>query len=361
MPPRTKLWPLDNHSHGKHLVLKRYLNAWFPILCRREKKLLFIDGCAGPGVYEGGEDGSPIIAIKAALEHSDPMVSKVQINFVLIEDDQNRLDNLREVIETSFPNIPPNFKITYINGQFDESLTEILDLVDEQNKNLAPCFAMIDPFGVSDTPMELIQRILRNPKSEVYVSVMHNYINRFMGRSEFEPHLDRLYGTDTWREATTLANYDEKRDFLYSLYKRQLKRVSGGHALHFDLYNGNKHAYAIFFASRALLGMDRMKEAIWKIAPQGDFTFRGDNTANLDLANPDFTGLTQSIVDRFQGAWIKVEEILNFVRSDETDFYSSQVKKNALKVLESKGRITFQDGIKRRKGTFRNDLYILIT
>ena len=34
-----------------------------------DSKILFIDGFAGPGIYEGGEDGSPLIAIRAYQDH----------------------------------------------------------------------------------------------------------------------------------------------------------------------------------------------------------------------------------------------------------------------------------------------------
>jgi hypothetical protein len=36
---------------------------------RSFNELLYVDGFAGPGVYEGGEMGSPIIALRAALLH----------------------------------------------------------------------------------------------------------------------------------------------------------------------------------------------------------------------------------------------------------------------------------------------------
>ena len=53
------LWPLDEQTMGKHLVLRHYLNGWFPILSRWNGRLLFIDGFAGPGEYENGQEGSP--------------------------------------------------------------------------------------------------------------------------------------------------------------------------------------------------------------------------------------------------------------------------------------------------------------
>jgi len=36
---------------------------------RRNKRILFIDGFAGPGEYTKGEEGSPIIAMRSLTEH----------------------------------------------------------------------------------------------------------------------------------------------------------------------------------------------------------------------------------------------------------------------------------------------------
>src|SRR5437868_3544213 len=63
--PDETLWPLEPHTLGKHLVLRAYLDAWLPIMARWNGRILFIDGFAGPGEYSTGEDGSPIIALKA--------------------------------------------------------------------------------------------------------------------------------------------------------------------------------------------------------------------------------------------------------------------------------------------------------
>jgi hypothetical protein len=33
-------------------------------------RLVLVDGFAGPGVYEGGEPGSPILMLRAFLDHA---------------------------------------------------------------------------------------------------------------------------------------------------------------------------------------------------------------------------------------------------------------------------------------------------
>jgi three-Cys-motif partner protein len=64
------IWPLDPHGRVKHLILKRHLDAWLPIMTRSFPRLVYVDGFAGPGIYEGGEPGSPIIALRAAIHNA---------------------------------------------------------------------------------------------------------------------------------------------------------------------------------------------------------------------------------------------------------------------------------------------------
>ena len=63
--PEPTIWPLGEQTPGKHLVLRAYLDAWLSILGMKAKRILFIDGFAGPGEYAGGAPGSPIIALRA--------------------------------------------------------------------------------------------------------------------------------------------------------------------------------------------------------------------------------------------------------------------------------------------------------
>jgi three-Cys-motif partner protein len=67
--PRDTVWPLEDHTRGKHEVLREYLKAWLPILGTTHGRVVFFDGFAGPGEYTGGEPGSPVIAIEAFTQH----------------------------------------------------------------------------------------------------------------------------------------------------------------------------------------------------------------------------------------------------------------------------------------------------
>ena len=124
------------------------------------------------------------------------------------------------------------------------------------------------------------------------------------------------------------------------------------HVVHFELYEGNRLVYAIFFGTQHSLGADRMKQAIWKVAPFGDFAFRGTHSTQLVLgiASPDFEPLKSSLIKQFKGkGWVSIEDIDEFVRSDRTDYHTAQLRKGALILLEASGKIEIKEGTRKKK------------
>ena len=210
MPPRNTTWPLEPHTIGKHLVLKHYLEAWLPILTRWNQRVLFIDAFAGPGEYQGGEPGSPVIALDALTNHRALEQMRNEISYLFIEKSPARSRHLETVLGRRFARLPNNCRWEVKNSTFDETLKDVLDTIEQQRRQLAPAFVMIDPFGVSDTPMDVIGRILENPSAEVYISFMSRDINRFRDHDNFEKHLDNLFGCGDWRQGIDMSDGKER-------------------------------------------------------------------------------------------------------------------------------------------------------
>src|SRR5688572_7872743 len=95
--PKATIWLLDPPTRAKHAILRRYLQAWTPILSLGGfPTIAYVDGFAGPGIYAGGEDGSPIIALKAALEHKERI--KATVLFLFIEEHADRAATLKQIV-----------------------------------------------------------------------------------------------------------------------------------------------------------------------------------------------------------------------------------------------------------------------
>jgi three-Cys-motif partner protein len=354
MASKKKLWPREPHTEGKHLVLRKYLDAWLPIMGRWNGRILLIDGFAGPGEYEGGEAGSPIIALEALIANNAQRVISAEVVFVFIEKDEERAEHLKGLVAGLRARLPRNVQVHVEVGEFDTSMKGVLRQLEEQKAHLAPGFVMLDPFGVSGTPFEVVARLLANPKSEVYISFMYEAINRFITTPEFAPHLDELFGTPDWRHAVALAG-EERKAFLYSIYETQLRHAGAEHVVHFDLLEGNRLVYSIFFATRHWKGCDMMKQAIWGVAPFGDFKFVGTRSGQLVLGmtQPNVKPLEEIVCAQFGGAgWIRIEEVVEFVGSDATEYHTGHLKRTTLKPMEDRGAIIVQDGTRNRRGTY---------
>lgn len=363
MPPKTTLWPLDPHTKGKHRVLKHYLDAWLPIMSStsRNERILFIDGFCGPGQYEGGEDGSPILAMKAVRDHHAKHTFRSKIIFIFVDTDERRLEHLKALVAPLQAELGDLVEVFYYEYAFDISIGGIVQGMHLRGEQLAPALVMVDPFGVSDTPMTVIGDILQHPKSEVYVSVMWDFIERFHQTKEFPPHLDELFGTTDWRAAMTKPTWIERKRSLFDLYKRQLKKVGGAtNVVHVELYEGTRLVYAIFHATKSSVGCDRMKAAIWKVAANDGVAFRPGSESIGDLFADDRSHLQSQLAVRFgDGKWYDVDRLEEWIMTDDTIYHKSQLR-SALKEMEPAGRLEVRAaaGKKRRPLTYPSGTFL---
>ena len=349
MPPREAIWTIEPHTIAKHEIIKKYWQAWLPIMSSRNSRVLYIDGFAGPGVYKGGEPGSPVIALDAAINHKASIKSEVV--FLFIEDDKQRSDNLSSILANK--DLPANFKCRVHNSKFDETMTEILKEIEEQSRRLAPAFALVDPFGYSDTPFEVIKEMLRNSKCEVLITFMYQFINRFISEKNQWDNWDRLYGTQDWRGAIDVSSPEERKSILHGVYKRQLEQNAGAkYVLPFEMEDsGGRTEYFLFFCTNSLDGLKKMKAAMWSVDPSGAFRYAySSNPDQLQLFSPepDFSQLRKEIVKAFSGKkMVPVEEIGEFVLV-KTPFRETHYKKKVLVELETEGQIEATHPKKKR-------------
>ncbi len=352
MPPSTTLWDLQNHTLGKHRVLEKYLEAWLPIMLRSFDRARFIDAFAGPGEYSGGEEGSPLITLNTLAEHKAQSTMTGLLECIFIEKKPDRFNHLRNLVEQRRADgkLPAGCKVKCRNDEFHQC-------VDELVTDTVPTFVMVDPFGVSDTPMESIAQLMQQESTEVYISVMMDHINRLAATEEFANPLDGLYGCGDWRRGLNLHG-EERREFFCQLYEHQLRTAGNAqYVLKFDLKRDRGAVvYSIFFASNHGLGCDRMKQAMWRVDRTGQYQFRGQLANQFEFEfHEDWTQLKKDLRKKFGiGSAVKVADIENFMMSDATLFHTDQYRK-VLKKMENEGLLHVIKSSRNRRGSFPAD------
>ena len=354
--PKETLWELDPHTKAKHEILRRYLAAWFPILGTDHRRINYIDGFSGPGRYKNGEVGSPVIAITAASSH--PKSTAGEIVFWFIEEREDRLAHLKT--ELAAIQIPPHFRITAEAGRFDVKLGKFLDSIEAGKNVLAPTFAFIDPFGFSGIPFSLIERLLRFRSCEVFITFMVDAINRFLEHPEDKvvQHIVEAFGG---AEAVEIAKGPGGRVLkLRELYQSKLSEAAK-YVRYFEMRDRqDRPQYYLFFATNNDLGHCKMKEAMWKANPDGEFRF-SDATNPLQqvlFENDPTSALAADVRQEFRakgtvtGRQVRafVENMTPYLKKHMTAALKQEEEGGHLRVAELK-----TTGVKRRAKSFPDD------
>ena len=352
------IWPIQPHTRAKHAILRRYLDAWFPIITRRHARALYIDGFAGPGKYANGEEGSPIIAIKAALDHHPPITA--ELIYFFVEANAERKSHLDTELAQLV--LPPNVQFETHLGVFDETIREILDDLVQANARLIPTFAFVDPFGFSQTPFDTVARLLGQPSSEVFVNFMYEEVNRFLKLPDQSDNLDALLGSREWRGIVSVKEPGTRRRLIRELYEERLRKAAK-FVRSFEMRNSKGATdYFLYFATNNVLGFVKMKEAMWKLDPAGGFTFSDGTNPNQPVlfdASPDFVELRRQIEQRFRQRTVRVAAVDKFV-CEETIFLPTHYKRilTAMESEQSPALNIVYAKPNRQRGTFPDDVII---
>lgn len=342
------LWPLDDHTQAKHRVLRAYLDSWIPVMGQqalrvrsgsKPPRLLLVDGFAGPGRYAGGEPGSPLIMLEALRSHQAlQRLGDVQYFYLFIEHNRARVEHLRRELDAVA--LPDNVSVQLIEGEFETTFGGLVDDITERGDRLVPTFAFIDPFGYSAASMSLHGRFLDFARSEALFFLPLSYLVRFVGLEGQENALSSLFDTAEWREAIPLAGA-ERRDFLISLFERQLRRQPRVQFVHsFELHTRDGNDYRLVFATGHVRGFELMKEAMWRVDPVAGTSYVAHTDTGEDVLfapQPNTAPLLYQLQQHFGARWFTIEEAAGCTLHETLFLPGSHLKRLTLQPVEERG------------------------
>lgn len=310
--PQT-FWEAKPHTLAKIEIMRRYLFLWFSILGAnpRNKRLVYIDGFAGPGKYLNSDQSSPVAALqaaKAAIERPGAKLNDVEFSFLFVEKRSDFVENLRAVVSAG--SWPANIKWGTEVGSFEDKVGGILEELKRQGQRLAPTFAFIDPFGATGLPFRVVAEILSYPSCEVLLNLDSDGIGRLITAQEFEKNqenLNALFGDESWRQLNPALPMAKLSAGVLSLYKQRLRSLRDIRYVFPFAMNTRKGQinYHLVFASQHPLGLEKMKEAMKAVDKTGTYSF-SDDTVDQRLLNFDFDAPAEWAVKMqaaLGGAW----------------------------------------------------------
>ena len=356
-------------SEIKDNLLRCYLSPYMNKILAHGGPVRYVDCFAGPGRFQDGRDGSPLIAVKEireAVGRSHASSKDVKLYFI----EKEHAAELAEVLGRD-PLIGE-----VISGSFEN---EILPLAKRlQNSNI---FCYIDPFGVKVLDSKLLEEFQRLRFNTVEMLINFNSFGFFRWAcahehiqidketneefSDFdddsdqvvdatEESLNRILGTSEWKE--TIARYNreksrnrfagrEAEDEIAFLYWRFLKdRFKYVLSIKISVKQSGKAEYHMFFVTRHEDGAILMGDSMGKREGQMQNIREGGQPTLFDVEpeeNNPYDVIDHVLEDlRKKGrSRIHLKEFEAIAYTYMTKFIPETDLKKYLKTLEDVGRI----------------------
>jgi len=365
------LWKMTPHTNAKHQILRRYVEAWAPILSQggNNNILIYIDGFAGPGEYEDGEDGSPIVVLKALNNHSLQKNFKSKFVNIFIEICKERADHLREVIKARVEPLPDWIKYEIEIKDFNQNINELMKYLENNKLSLAPALTFVDPFGWKDLDYDVLSDLIKFEKGELLITFMAGFLERFVWNEAHLPSIKKLFSDDQINEIKEIQNPKDKERLIMKLFllnlmeKIKLKtNVENILSLAFSAYNkGNRLEYFLIHLTKSPKGFYAMKQAMYNISHDGsykfsDFDFDSHQKTLVDYgaeeswiyAASEDTMKYISLLTSKGVKEIPISDIKGYIKYSTYWIYNNSI----LNKLEVDNKIQVINCEKRRKGTF---------
>ena len=298
----------NNLQRVKHELLRYYLGGWFFILSKWSQ-IVYIDCHAGRGKHEGGQIGSPLIALETLLNHKElsQILRSCEIRFFFIEAD---IEN-KQTLEANLAkyNRPAKVSVAVECADFQSTLQKVVDELNERRSSLPPAFVFVDPYGFK-LPGKLLAQLKAFEKCELFITFMWRWIDMAIRNPAHEKNMDALFVTPEWRTLLNIADPEERCEAAIRLLSKQL----GGKYLTRVKMLGDhgEIKYVLMHSSGHSKGRELMLQAMWKICPTGQFKVRVNDNPDQEYLfdpGPDLQPLKDWLWERYRGKSVSIKEI----------------------------------------------------
>jgi len=341
---------LPEHSKHKHEILVKYLPT-FRRIAKLWKEFLYIDGFAGPGRYDDGSEGSPILAIKSLnnlFSENVEISENCIVKCVFVEANDKNFEKLVENLEDLEHNTK-NIAVEYYQGEFEHVFPAIMEDYDEFSTS--PSLFFLDPFGYNQIPFWIYEEIFSLKKPEIIVSLMVNPIARFHeDTTKFNAYC-RTFGSDDWKDNFD-KNYDyiEDKEEAFSLFFQDLlkEKTKATHTNRYIIRHAktNQRIYDIIHATTHFKGLKVMKDVMFGMGIKGTFEYHGKKEnilrANRSLFEfiktppPEFEAIKKWIIALLDdGEFLTFDEIKEIIY-ENTEWVETQLRSTLKEMEKSK-------------------------
>ena len=341
-------------SPYKDMILGYYLKPYLPKVCRLKKPVVVVDCFAGPGRFEDGSVGSPLIIAKALQKSAE---AGQRVSGLFIEEKRKYFRQLENALSEYLPMCQP------VNSSFEDCAERISEL-GRQNT----VFVYVDPYGIKPLRFAALAGIYANLAKGSSIEVLLNLnspsfirnglaalkcaqaeadvasslLDEDVDRTMTPEDLDGIAGGNYWRDIVSSETpFADKEERFVGEYMRRMRDYFEevcSYAIK-EKYEHTVPKYRLVFGSRHPDAFMLMNDAIGKARDQflGKQRVNGylfDMRAKDEVHDP--ARLRAAILDAATGAMTRKQLVLAAMHNVFAEYSESEHKRMVGALLKEK-------------------------
>jgi len=322
------------------------------------KHLAYVDGFAGQGRFDTGEEGSPLLVLKKA---SDILKKRQNRRFSAYFIEKEKVNCEKLIKEIDSLNLPSNIEHHVINVKFEIFFQGIKESYDAALKTI-PIFFFLDPFGYSPIGLDDLKFILSLEKSEFFLTFMYRDLNRFIKTEHLKETRKKVLGIDDFSNIlSTVKTPIERENAIVSFYRMQLSGYVKARFSSFFCVKSQSNfraptLYYLIHATNNFKGFKVMKEVMFSIGGE-NYAYYGSlkKTTLEEMLETYKEKIEDYLTNKYiKDKWYDYEHLLTDICIDTP--YIEKHCREILKKLEKENKIVVKRLISKKTGIKEGDL-----
>jgi three-Cys-motif partner protein len=349
---------LFEHSEVKVKLLGTYLQKYFNIMSNTPfvNTVHYYDMFSGPGIYEDGGHGSPMIILRELKQaHFRSKARTVdlssQYKCVFNDKDPIVIEALEKNVKAAKVHYPEIGTLEYSNKDYKEICPDVVKKL-KTLLNSEKAFIFIDPYGYKDVRFSEIRDLLSNKKSEVLLFLPTHFMFRFSENGTPESlhdFINDIVPRNQWPKSATGLDFVENLKYAFQKNLGKDFFVDS-----FIISRDKNQFFCLFFFTSHIYGFDRMLDTKWEIDTEDGRGWKF-NAATSDLFSQAVSSPNTSKFEKILEAYLEQKrsnkELYVFtLRKGHLPAHTTQI----LKKWQDDGILvaTLPDGKPARKSAF---------
>jgi hypothetical protein len=224
-----------------------------------------------------------------------------------------------------------------------------------------PILAIFDSWGNVNVPLSLIQRLARNPSSEVIVTFGPNWFNR---QEKLQPEkLNMVFGGHQyWESADQEGRTEERWRAWLTTYRQALQRAGFQFQLQFRIVPKTGQPLYLVYGTSHPRGVQVMKNAMWEVDGNDGMGFQDPRTRGAPVvgqlaffAGTNDPELLELVQQRLETGPVSLEQLGHWLdvetarwRARDASKAVAALQKDGVILVTPQGKLTKTSMIKLR-------------